>query len=112
MAAQRSTSPGSCTQVRSSSRKVGATKNRKRRSLLSDRGDRRAFTNATGTRRAFANATRFGQTSASTNRIRVGRMRANARRMIGQKSSGVYITSIHGGALLFATAKPVVVVVV
>ena len=32
--------------------------------------------------------------------------------MIGQKSSGVYITSIQEGAFLFAKANPVVVVVV
>ena len=39
-------------------------------------------------------------------------MTKNARRMMGQKSSGEYITSIHGGAIFWARLKPVVVVIV
>src|SRR5205814_9618567 len=67
---------------------------------------------AGGIRRACAAAARLGQTSASIRTIRAGRIAENARRMIGQQSSGVYMTSIQGGALLRANANPVVVVVV
>src|SRR5207249_4390084 len=91
---------------------VGPTKNRNRRNLRSDRGESRALTSTSGMRRACACAARFGQISASTRTILAGRMVENARRMTGQKSSGVYRTSIHGGAFLFAKANPVVVVVV
>src|SRR5262249_39692746 len=59
-----------------------------------------------------ASATRFGQTSASTKATALGLIAINARRITGQKSSGLYITSIQSGAFLFAKAKPVVVVVV
>src|SRR2546426_498761 len=88
------------------------TKNRNRRNLRSDRGDNRALTSTSGMRRACASAARFGQISASTRIIFAGRMTKKARRMTGQKSSGVYRTWIQGGAFLFAKANPVVVVVV
>src|SRR5947207_6174342 len=100
------------TQIASRSLKVGATKLRNIRNRFSERGDNRALTKAMGISRAWASATRLGQTSASTKMIALGLMVANARRMIGQKSSGLYITSIHSGAFRFAKANPVVVVVV
>src|SRR4029450_157189 len=101
-----------CTRIKSRSRNVGSTKNGNRRNGPSDRGDNRALTSTSGMRCAYALAARFGQISASTRTIFAGRIVENARRMTGQKSSGVYMTSIHGGAFLFAKANPVVVVVV
>src|ERR1700719_3651827 len=93
-------SDASWTHTKSSRRKVGATAQRKRLNLRSERGDRRALTNAIDVPLACAMAARFGQTSASTSTIRSGRIILNARHMIGQKSSGEYITSIPGNEFL------------
>src|ERR1700730_305536 len=87
-------------------------KRRNVRNRLSERGDRRALTRVMGILRAFASATMFGQISASTRTIFVGLSESTARCMIGQKSTGLYMTSIQSGAFLFAKANPVVVVVV
>src|SRR5947207_8063526 len=91
---------------------MGATTHRNRRNRLSDRGDNRALTSAIGTPRQSASATKFGQTSASMRTIFFGRITEKASRITGQKSIGLDITSIQGGAFLFAKANPVVVVTV
>src|SRR5438270_7991468 len=91
---------------------MGETKWRNTRNRFSDWGDNRALTRTIGIFRLCASATRLGQTSASTRTIALGRIVAKAQRVIGQKSSGLYMTSIQSGAFRFAKANPVVVVVV
>src|SRR6266404_1396807 len=63
------------------------------------RRDNRALTKAIGISLVCASATKLGQTSASTKMTALGLIVANARRMPGQKSRGLYITSIQSGAL-------------
>ena len=110
-ATHRSTSPRSGTQTRSRSRNVGATKNRNRRNVAPIAAKAR-IDQSEGNSPRVRYATRLGQTSPPPERFASGRITANARRMIGQKSSGVYMTSIQAGAFLRARANPVVVVVV